>query len=67
MLLQIMENTLTSGEDLISSFRKFSVKVKKERKGRNPATGADLMLKLRKVVSFKCSHKLKDRTNGQSG
>jgi len=37
------------------------VKQKKQRRGRNPATGDDLMLKERKVVTFKCSGKLRDK------
>jgi integration host factor subunit alpha len=65
-LLEIIKNTLASGEDvLVSGFGKFCVMEKKERKGRNPATGEDLMLDPRKVVSFKCSGKLRDRVNGQ--
>ncbi|MBC8430379.1 MAG: integration host factor subunit alpha [Desulfobacterales bacterium] len=61
-----ISNTLASGEDiLISGFGKFSVKDKKERRGRNPATGSDMMLKARKVVTFKCSGKLRDRINEQ--
>ena len=64
-LLEIIKNPLTSGEDvLISGFGKFSVKEKNERKGRNPATGEDMMLDPRKVVTFKCSGKLRDRVNG---
>jgi integration host factor subunit alpha len=39
------------------------VKEKKERKGRNPATGEDMMLESRKVVTFKCSGKLRDKIN----
>ena len=42
LLLEIMKSTLASGEDLlISGFGKFSVKEKRERRGRNPATGDD--------------------------
>jgi integration host factor subunit alpha len=37
---------------------------KAERKGRNPATGDDMMLTPRKVVTFKCSGKLRERFNG---
>ncbi|MEE4603827.1 MAG: HU family DNA-binding protein, partial [Desulfobacteraceae bacterium] len=37
---------------------------KAERRGRNPATGDDLMLPARRVVTFKCSGKLRDRCNG---
>ena len=64
-LLEIMKSTLEKNEDvLISGFGKFCVKQKKQRRGRNPATGADLILKERKVVTFKCSGKLRDRING---
>jgi integration host factor subunit alpha len=64
-LLEIIKSTLASGEDvLISGFGKFSVRDKNERKGRNPATGAAMMLEPRKVVTFKCSGKLRDRING---
>jgi len=60
-----MKSTLASGEDvLISGFGKFCVKQKKERKGRNPATGEDLMLAPRKVVTLKNSGKLGERISG---
>ncbi len=63
-ILKIIKNTLASGEDvLISGFGKFNVKHKAERRGRNPATGEDLMLAPRKVVTFKCSGKLWERLN----
>jgi integration host factor subunit alpha len=63
-LLEIIKNTLEKGDDvLVSGFGKFCVKNKKERRGRNPATGSDLMLKERKVVTFKCSGKLRDIIN----
>ena len=64
ILLEIIKKTLQSGEDvLISGFGKFCVKAKKERKGRNPATGDDMMLAPRKVVTFKCSGKLREKIN----
>ncbi len=64
-LLEIMKETLASGEDvLISGFGKFYVKEKRERRGRNPATGEDMMLDARKVITFKCSGKLRERVNG---
>jgi len=63
-LLELVEKTLESGEDvLVSGFGKFCVKQKKERKGRNPATGQDLMLGSRKVVTFKCSPILRSKIN----
>ena len=64
-LLEMVKNTLENGEDvLISGFGKFCVKNKKERRGRNPATGSDLILRERKVITFKCSGKLRERING---
>jgi integration host factor subunit alpha len=63
-LLEIIKKTLENDEDvLISGFGKFCVKQKRERKGRNPATGDDMMLAPRKVVTFKCSGKLRDKIN----
>ena len=54
-ILELIKSTLASGEDvLISGFGKFCVKEKRERKGRNPATGEDMMLAPRKVVTFNC-------------
>ena len=65
ILIETIKGSLESGEDvLVSGFGKFCVKVKKERRGRNPATGDDLMLPSRKVVLFRCSLKLRDRING---
>ena len=64
-LLEIIKSTLAEGEDvLISGFGKFCVHEKSERRGRNPATGEDMMLRPRKVVTFKCSGKLRDKCNG---
>ena len=55
-LLEIIKSKLASGEDvLISGFGKFCVKEKRERKGRNPATGEDMKLAARRVVTFRCS------------
>lgn len=63
-LLEIMKRTMENGENvLISGFGKFCVKEKKQRRGRNPATGDDMMLSPRQVVTFKCSGKLRDRIN----
>ena len=67
-LLETIKSTLASGEDvLVSGFGKFSVNEKKERKGRNPATGDSMMLRPRRVVSFKCSGKLRRKINSNGG
>jgi integration host factor subunit alpha len=65
-LLEIIKRNLESGEDvMISGFGKFCVNEKKQRRGRNPATGEDMMLEPRKVVTFSCSRKLRDKINGK--
>jgi integration host factor subunit alpha len=63
-VLEIMKQTLENGDDvLISGFGKFCVNEKAERRGRNPATGDDMMLRPRKVVTFKCSGQLREKMN----
>ncbi len=63
-ILEIIKSTLASGDDvLISGFGKFCVKEKLGRKGRNTATGQDMMLAPRRVVTFRCSRQLRDRVN----
>jgi len=64
-LLETIKSSLESGEDvLISGFGKFCVHEKKARKGRNPATGEEMMLAPRKVISFRCSRQLRDKIDG---
>ncbi len=64
-LLETIKGKLESGENvLVSGFGKFRVNAKRGRRGRNPRTGEDLMLRPRKVVTFKCSGKLRERVNG---
>ena len=63
-LLEIIKSKLASGEDvLVSGFGKFCVKEKRQRRGRNPATGEEMVLGARRVVTFKCSGGLRDRVN----
>jgi integration host factor subunit alpha len=66
ILLDIIKRTLESGEDiLVSGFGKFCVKKKKQRRGRNPATGKGMMSEPRRVVTFGCSRQLRDKINGR--
>jgi integration host factor subunit alpha len=66
LLLELVKNKLENGEDvLISGFGKFCVKDKNQRRGRNPATGHDMLLAKRRVVTFRCSHLLRDLINGE--
>jgi integration host factor subunit alpha len=63
-VIELIKSKLVSGEDvLISGFGKFCVKKKRERRGRNPATGEDMMLEARRVVTFNCSGQLRDKIN----
>ena len=63
-LLELIKSKLVSGEDvLISGFGKFCVKKKRERRGRNPATGESMMLRPRRVVTFKWSGLLRKKIN----
>ena len=63
-LLEIIKRQMENGEDvLISGFGKFCIKDKKARRGRNPATGSDMMLDKRRVVVFRCSKLLRDKIN----
>ena len=64
IIIEAIKSSLESGHDvLISGFGKFCFKEKKQRRGRNPATGQDMMLRSRRVVTFKCSGKLRDKIN----
>jgi integration host factor subunit alpha len=66
ILLELVKRTLEKSEDvLISGFGKFCVKEKKTRRGRNPATGEDMLLDKRRVVTFRCSHLLRKKINGE--
>ncbi len=63
-LLELIKSSLESGDDvMISNFGKFCVKGKRQRRGRNPATGKDMILEPRRVVTFRCSGKLRKKIN----
>ncbi|MBF0551402.1 MAG: integration host factor subunit alpha [Deltaproteobacteria bacterium] len=63
-LIEIMKATLEQGEDLlISGFGKFSIRKKRERRGRNPSTGEEITLSKRRVVTFSYSSNLREKLN----
>ena len=63
-VFELIKKTLESGEDvLITGFGKFSVSRKAPRRGRNPATGEELALDARTVVTFKCSPVMREKIN----
>jgi integration host factor subunit alpha len=63
-LFDIIKDDLDKGNEvMISGFGKWTVKAKKERKGRNPQTGDEMKIDARKVVTFKASNVLRDAIN----
>ena len=63
-LFELLKQSLEEGDDvLISGFGKFSVHEKNRRRGRNPQSGESITLPPRKVVTFKCSGKLREKIN----
>lgn len=63
-LIETIKQTLETGEHvLVSGFGKFSVKLRNERCCRNPNTGENVIVPPRKVVTFKCSEKLRKLIN----
>ena len=65
-LLEVIKSNLTAGDDvMISGFGKFCVNEKADRKGRNPATGEEMILAARRVVTFKSSNNLRGKVNSK--
>ena len=64
-LLELIKHSLENGEEvLVTGFGKFCVKEKSQRSGvRNITTGEELTLDPRRVVTFKCSGKLREKIN----
>jgi integration host factor subunit alpha len=66
-IFEIIKDDLDKGHDvMISGFGKWTVKAKKERKGRNPQTGEALMIDARRVVTFKPSSVLRGMVSNGS-
>jgi integration host factor subunit alpha len=63
-LIETMKKALENDDHiLISGFGKFCVNEKQARRGRNPVSGENIILQKRRVVTFKCSGKLRERIN----
>ena len=66
--LELIKAALASGRDvLVSGFGKWLVRSKATRRGRNPQSGAVLILPARRVVYFKTSRVLKARVTKGPG
>ena len=67
MVFGELKGTLCRGEKVkISGFGNFVVREKKERIGRNPQTGDQIMISARRVLTFRPSQVLKAMLNGES-
>ncbi len=63
-VFEIIKDELGKGNPVkISGLGKWTVKSKKERRGRNPQTGKSITIAARKVVMFKPSPVLRDAVN----
>ena len=61
---KLLKESLKAGEDVkISGFGVFAVKNKGERRGRNPQTGEEMVIKARRVVKFRPSSVLRRLLN----
>lgn len=60
----IKNGLIESGTVEVKNFGKFGVKDVKERKGRNPRTGEDIVIAAHKFPYFKSGKVLKDAVNG---
>ena len=65
-ILEKIKNTLENGEHvMITGFGKFCINDKNERRWRNLQTGEEMKLSSRRVVTFRCSEKLRRKVNGK--
>ena len=61
---EIIKDELGKGEAvMISGFGKWTARAKKERAGRNPQTGKQMMIDARTIVTFKPSNVLRNTVN----
>ncbi len=57
--IEVVSEALKSGDRVaLVGFGSFSIKERKERKGRNPQTGQEIIIRAKKVVKFKAGSDL---------
>jgi integration host factor subunit beta len=61
----IIDALIAEGRLELRNFGVFTVKIRKPRKARNPKTGQEVMLPLRKVIVFKPGFHVKKRLSGK--
>jgi integration host factor subunit alpha len=62
LFFEKLRSTLAEGQQVkLSGFGNFMLREKNARPGRNPKTGEEIPISPRRVVTFRASHKLKER------
>jgi integration host factor subunit alpha len=62
LFFEKVRTALAEGKQVkLSGFGNFSLRQKNPRPGRNPKTGEEIPITARRVVTFRASHKLKER------
>ncbi len=62
LFFEYIRATLAEGRQVkLSGFGNFMLRSKNARPGRNPKTGKEIPISPRRVVTFRASHKLKER------
>lgn len=62
LFFERIRNALSNGDQVkLSGFGNFGLRDKNARPGRNPKTGEEIPISARRVVTFRASHKLKER------
>ncbi len=65
-IFELLKNTLENSDKVkISGFGNFIVREKADRRGRNPQTGKEIVIRARRVLSFKPSPILKKSLNAE--
>ena len=68
VFFESLKKNLENGNDIkISGFGNFTLREKNARPGRNPKTGEEVLIKERRVVTFKSGLKLKNKLEGYEG
>ena len=68
IFFESLKKNLENGNDIkISGFGNFTLRNKSARPGRNPKTGEEVLIKERRVVTFKSGLKLKNKLEGYEG
>ncbi len=67
LFFEKIRTALANGEQVkLSGFGNFDVRSKNPRPGRNPKTGKEIPISARRVVTFRASHKLKERVDANA-